>query len=110
MNVLEIVISAILGAAGGAGAVFTGLSSFLGRIWADRIHRAHFETEFAALRDIWQKVARVRAVFGALSPLDDADPHSKEVFEKASEAVGELVDSIDSRLDQLTIIPDTRNS
>jgi hypothetical protein len=105
LNMLEIVVSSVLGAAGGSGLVLLGLSGFLGKVWVNRIqqidrlgvdaqlqrvrgevdhglrvldgavqrttlvHRVQFETEFHALKDVWAKVARVRASLCAVRPI-----------------------------------------
>ena len=41
------------------------------------IHRTQFETEFTALRDIWAKVASVRAKMGTVRPLMDVIPQNE---------------------------------
>jgi len=61
------------------------------------VHRVHFETEFSALRDIWQKVSRVRSLLPLLGPLDGSKPQATEAYELMSTAVAELVTAIDSQ-------------
>jgi hypothetical protein len=134
MDAIDVIGGALLGTVGGATAVVTGLSGFLGRIWAERIieaerakfgkdlerlrgdleanlrrlqgdidrtiivHRSHFETEFNALRDIWQKVARLRAVLPLLRPLNGSDAaNAQEASNVFSNAVDELIGSVDSQ-------------
>jgi hypothetical protein len=50
------------------------------------VHRTQFETEFAALRDIWAKVAGVRATMGLVRPMlnfvpADETPEQRQVRE-----------------------------
>jgi hypothetical protein len=134
VDVLQAILSAVFGAAGGVVALVTGLSGFLGRIWADRIveaqrakfgtelallrgqldaevrrlqgeidktilvHRAHFDTEFNALKDIWRKVAHVRSVFNELKPPRHRDAQGpSEGSRIVSDALAELIMAIDSQ-------------
>lgn len=87
-NLLFIVLT-VVSSVGRGGMVVFGLSSWLGKVWANRIlesdrrryseeidrlrhelektlhvHRIQFETEFASLSEIWRKVARVRQTMG----------------------------------------------
>ena len=61
------------------------------------VHRAHFETEFAALRNIWQKVAKLRAVF-PLMEHPGPDPENQATGRKAvADATADLIQAIDSQ-------------
>lgn len=87
---------AVLVSLGGGGAIVFGLSSWLGKVWANRIleadrrryneelerlhgqleaavyaNRVQFETEFNALSDIWAKVSAVRATIGQVRPVGE---------------------------------------
>lgn len=71
------------------------------------VHRAQFDTEFAALRDIWAKVAEVRAKMGMVRPLMDLIPagetevqRNEREFRRFSEfyaALNALVHAVDSQ-------------
>ena len=60
------------------------------------VHRLHFETEFLALRDIWQRVARVRATMALPLRQRDLNDKAHGAFEEASTAVTELIEKIDA--------------
>ena len=87
---------AVLASLGGGGLLVFGLSSWLGKVWANRIlesdrrryreeierlrgelekavyaHRVQFETEFSALSEIWAKLSAVRATMGEVRPTAD---------------------------------------
>ncbi len=91
---------AVLASLGGGGLLVFGLSSWLGKVWANRIlesdrrlyteelerlrgelektvhaYRVQFETEFNALCDIWAKVSAVRATMSQVRTWGDiVDP------------------------------------
>lgn len=113
------IAGAIILSVGGAGAVLLGLSSYVGKIWAQRIlaqdrqkyetelealksrfeasnrelqgeidktihiHRLHFETEFGALRSVWEKMAKMRRMMSSLRPMFSAGPVLSEEEESA---------------------------
>ena len=83
-NALAVIVSL-----GGGGLLVLGMSTWLGKVWANRIlesdrlrfnqelerlrgelektthvHRIQFEAEFKLLSDIWEKVAAVRRTIG----------------------------------------------
>lgn len=87
---------AVLASLGGGGLLVFVLSSWLGKVWANRIlesdrrryseelervhgelekavhvHRVQFETEFGALSEIWAKLSAVRATMGEVRPMTD---------------------------------------
>ncbi len=87
---------AVLASLGGGGLLVLALSSWLGKVWANRIlesdrrryseqlervhgqlekavhvHRVQFETEFNALSEIWAKLSAVRATMGEVRPVAD---------------------------------------
>ncbi|MDF0642523.1 MAG: hypothetical protein P0111_00715 [Nitrospira sp.] len=97
---INIALSVIL-SLGGGGLLDFALSSWLGKVWANRIlesdrrrfneelerlrgelnkaihvHRVQFETEFKVISEIWEKVARVRQTMGGIRPtMDLVDPN-----------------------------------
>lgn len=87
---------AVLASLGGGGLLVFVLSSWLGKVWANRVlesdrrryseelervhgelekavhvHRVQFETEFGALSEIWAKLSAVRATMGEVRPMTD---------------------------------------
>ena len=82
-----------------------GLQTVLDR--AVLVHRAHFETEFEALRDIWMKLAAVRASMGLvrltmdLRPADETDEQRErrefERFKRFSTDLTALIRAVDSQ-------------
>ena len=99
---------AVLASIGGGGLLVLALSSWLGKVWANRIlesdrrryneelerlrgeldkviyvHRVQFETEFRALSDIWAKLSKLRSAMGGLRPtMDVADEDPEERFKR----------------------------
>lgn len=71
------------------------------------IHRAQFEIEFAALRDIWTKVAAVRASMGTVRPQmqlidanekpEEKDSREFECFKSFNNDLNALIHSVDSQ-------------
>ena len=87
---------AVLASLGGGALIVLGMSSWLGKVWANRIlesdrrrfneelerirgelektihaHRIQFETEFKVLSEIWKNVAAVRQTMGGVRPTGD---------------------------------------
>jgi len=130
--------AAVVASLGGGGLIVIGLSTWLGRVWAERIlsadrakyareiaelqgslerttrllqgeiektifvSKTHFETEFQILREIWEKVARVRSRMAQLRPvvsIRDARMTPDEIlnqhFNEFVPTVADLVGSVD---------------
>jgi hypothetical protein len=60
------------------------------------IHRAQFETEFAALRFIWKRLANVRGTMGIVRPTADIIPQNETPEEKRNREWGRLSDFVDA--------------
>lgn len=71
------------------------------------VHRVHFETEFAALRDIWARVAAVRSSMASVRPMmsivpRDETPEARDArefvdFRTFTEDLDSLVRAVDSQ-------------
>jgi hypothetical protein len=62
------------------------------------VHRVHFETEFAALDDIWRKVALYRTSFGVLfTDLAQTAVERKASLQKFRAAFADLEDTADAK-------------
>jgi hypothetical protein len=106
----------------GGGAMVLALSTWLGRVWANRIlekdraryqreaqkslqllrdriergqfaHRLQFETEFKVYRELWDKVARVKSAAMALRPIVDIVPRDKTPEQLKEERLAALSES-----------------
>jgi hypothetical protein len=97
LSELAEIVASVLVALGGGGAIIAGLSSWLGRVWAERLMRretAHYQRE---LEDFKAQLSR------------DSESHAQTVREKLSlykEAIPPVVDLVPRyQLDPVTVTP-----
>ena len=68
------------------------------------VHRLHFETEFRALQEVWQKVVRLRLIMASIRPIADivpADWTAEEETERLQKHLQSFIEAANTTLESV---------